>query len=87
MELNSLLNIPVPLIVVLCSKPLRVEEILNFSPGAIIEFSKQSDQLLDVMVNDQFLARGEVVKVGEKFGIQIKDVISTQDKIRALGGE
>ena len=39
---------------------------------------------LDVLVNGTLVAHGEVVVVGEKFGIRVTDVISPAERIKKL---
>ncbi|MGE0607783.1 MAG: FliM/FliN family flagellar motor switch protein [Pirellulales bacterium] len=72
---QSLLQVRVPLIVTLASKKQSVSEILNLGPGAIIQFNKSCDQMLDIEVGQRCVAQGEAVKVGEKFGIRVTSMV------------
>ena len=42
--------------------------------GAIIEFSKSSEEPLELLVNNKTIAVGQTVKVGENFGIRLTTV-------------
>ena len=84
-NLVQILKTQVPLIVYLADKVVRLEDVMAFSPGSIIEFQKNSDDLLEIMVNDRCIGKGEVVKVGESFGIQIKEISPPEDTIKKLG--
>jgi flagellar motor switch protein FliN/FliY len=44
-----------------------------------------ADDPLDLYVNSRLIARGKAVKIGDKFGIKLTDVISTSDRIEKLG--
>ncbi len=67
-------NLHVPVIVKLAERRIEVEELLRLGPGALITFDKPCEDLLELMVNDKLYARGEAVKIGEKFGIKISEV-------------
>lgn len=83
--LDHILSIELVGVVVLAERSMRVEEVLNLHPGAIIEFPKSAEDLLDFQVNGRGIARGETVKDGEKFGLQIKQISRMQDTVRAMG--
>ena len=51
-----------------------IKEILDFSPGTIIELNKLAGEPVDVLVNGKFVAKGEVVVIEENFGIRITEI-------------
>ena len=51
-----------------------IKEILDFSPGTIIELNKLAGEPVDVLVNGKFVAKGEVVVIEENFGIRIVEI-------------
>lgn len=53
-----------------------IKEILDFSPGTIIELDKLSGDPVDVLVNSKTVAKGEVVVIDESFGVRIIEVLS-----------
>ena len=55
-----------------CNKSIK--EILDFSPGTIIELNKLAGEPVDVLVNGKFVAKGEVVVIEENFGIRITEI-------------
>jgi flagellar motor switch protein FliN/FliY len=71
---RSLLAVRVPVAVTLASKKQTVHEITQLGPGAIIKFDKSCDDLLDLTVGGRPIANGEVVKVGDKFGLRIRSM-------------
>ena len=73
---RGLLNISVPVRVTLASQRKSVQEITELGPGSIVKFDKTYDQPLQLLVGDRPLALGEVVKVGDKFGIRISGLIA-----------
>jgi flagellar motor switch protein FliN/FliY len=71
---RGLLNISVPVRVTLASQRTSIQEIIELGPGSIVKFAKTYDEPLDLMVGDRTLAQGEVVKVGDKFGLRIRSL-------------
>jgi flagellar motor switch protein FliN/FliY len=72
---RGLLKVRVPLQVTLASQRKSVQEIIELGPGSIVKFDKTCDQPLELMIGDRPLAHGEVVKVGDKFGLRISGLI------------
>ncbi|MCI0334200.1 MAG: FliM/FliN family flagellar motor C-terminal domain-containing protein [Planctomycetes bacterium] len=72
---RRLLKVRVPLRVTLASQRKSVQEIIELGPGSIVKFDKTCDQPLELMVGNRPLAQGEVVKVGDKFGLRISGLI------------
>jgi flagellar motor switch protein FliN/FliY len=81
---RSFLKVQVPVSVDLAGQKLTVQEIRELVPGAIIKFDKSCDELLDLVVCDQPIAAGEVVKVGDKFGLRIRNMILPQEQFIAI---
>ncbi|TCK97902.1 flagellar motor switch protein FliN/FliY [Natranaerovirga hydrolytica] len=52
-----------------------IKEILEFTPGTILELDKLAGEPIDVKVNNKLIAKGEVVVIDENFGIRITDII------------
>jgi flagellar motor switch protein FliN/FliY len=63
---------------------ISVRNLLALTQGSVIELDKLAGEPLDVLVNGTLVAHGEVVVVGEKFGIRLTDVISPAERIRKL---
>ena len=72
---RRLLQICVPVRVTLASQRKSVQEIIELGPGSIVKFDKTCDEPLELCVGDRPVARGEVVKVGDKFGLKISGLI------------
>ncbi|MGD9635358.1 MAG: FliM/FliN family flagellar motor switch protein [Pirellulales bacterium] len=83
---RSFLKVQVPVAVNLASQKHTVQEIRELVPGAIIKFDKSCEEMLDLVVCDQPIAMGEVVKVGDKFGLRIRNMILPQEQFIAIKG-
>jgi len=86
-ELNRILRLQVPLIVRLAERKMHCSEVMRLGTGAIIEFSKSSERPLELLVNNKVIALGDAVKVGENFGLRIRQVGDPKQIVEALGGE
>ena len=64
---------------------ILLKDLLEMGTGQVIELDKMADDPLDLYVNSRLIARGKAVKIGDKFGIKLTDVISTSDRIEKLG--
>ena len=82
---RSLLRISVPIMVTLARKRQRVGSIVELSPGAIIQFEKSCDELLELEVSGRPAAQGECVKVGDKFGLRITSMIMPEESFKPIG--
>lgn len=84
-NLDRILAMEIPVIVVLAEKKMEVGDVLNLTQGSVVEFAKPADEFLDVLVNNQRIARGEAVRVGERFGVQVREIGAPSETIRAMG--
>lgn len=58
----------------------KISEILEFGPGTIIELNKVVGEPLDILINGQYVAKGEVVVIDENYGIRITDIVSQEKR-------
>ena len=63
---------------------MSIQDLLNMSPGSVIELDKIAGEPLDFMVNGRLVARGEAVVVNDKFGVRITDIVSPSERIARL---
>jgi flagellar motor switch protein FliN/FliY len=59
-----------------------VREIIEFSEGTIVELDKQAGDPVDVIVNGQMIARGEIVVIDENFGVRITEILDKKPSLR-----
>ncbi len=69
-------NIPVSITVELGRSEISLKEVYELSEGSIIELSRYVGEPLDLVVNGQIIATGEVVSVDNNYGLRITEVIS-----------
>lgn len=74
-NIDLIMDVPLEVTVELGRTSKSIKEILEFSPGTIIELNKLAGEPIDVLVNGKFVAKGEVVVIEESFGIRVTEII------------
>ena len=57
------------------------------SQGSLVVLDKLAGDQVDLYVNGQCIAKGDVVVVNDNFGIRITEIIKKQDLIKGLGSK
>jgi flagellar motor switch protein FliN/FliY len=83
-NLNMLMHIPLKLSVELGRTQKLIKDILDLSQGSIVELDKLAGEPVDILVNDQLIAKGEVVVIDENFGVRVTEIITQWDRIQKL---
>ncbi len=73
-DARRLLKLPVTVAVHLAERKINLSQLLTMAPGTLLTFDKSCEDLLDLYVNNRYYARGEAVKIGEKFGLKINEI-------------
>lgn len=81
---KSLLRIKVPVSVTLAEKRQPISQIIELGPGSIIQFEKSCEEALDLDVGTRRVAKGEVVKVGDKFGLRITNMLLPEERFHSI---
>ncbi len=71
-----LLDVPLRVTVELGRARMPVRQVLEIQNGTVVELDKLAGDAVDVYVNDQLMARGEVVVVDDRFGVRITQVVA-----------
>jgi flagellar motor switch protein FliN/FliY len=80
-NIDLLMDVPLEVTVELGRTSKSIKEILDFSPGTIIELNRLAGEPIDVLVNGKFVAKGEVVVMEEAFGIRVTEIIKQKQII------
>ena len=83
-DIELVLDIPVQLTVELGRTRLAIKNILQLAQGSVVELDGVAGEPLDVLVNGCLIAQGEVVVVGERFGIRLTDIVTPSERMRKL---
>jgi len=79
-NIDVILDVPVTLSLEVGRTKMTVGNLLRLRQGSVVELDRLAGEPLDVLVNGQLVARGEIVVINDKFGIRLIDVISPLDR-------
>ncbi|MCL6558645.1 MAG: FliM/FliN family flagellar motor switch protein [Firmicutes bacterium] len=57
---------------------VKIRDILALQEGSVLELERAAGESADVLVNHQPFARGEVVVIGNNFGIRIDSILEAE---------
>ena len=83
-NLRVLENIDVGLTVEVGSTEIKIRDLLRLSEGSVIELDRLAGDPLDILVNGTMIAKGEVVMVGERFGIRFSEIVDPAKRVESL---
>ncbi len=83
-NIGVLLDIDMKVTVELGRTQMKIRDIMNLSPGSVVELGRSPAEPVDILVNGVLLARGEVVVVEEQFSVRINKLLSRGERIRKL---
>ena len=86
-NLEMVRDIQVMLSVELGRTDMIIQDILELTPGKVIELDRLAGEPLDILVNGKLLAKGEVVVVDENFGIRITAIVDAKSREAVLGAD
>jgi flagellar motor switch protein FliN/FliY len=53
---------------------LPVRQVLELAPGAVLELQRSASEPVEVFANGRCIGRGEIVVVGDQFGVRITEL-------------
>ena len=81
-NLKVLENIEVKLTVEVGSTELKIRDLLRLNEGSVVELERLAGDPLDILANGVKIAKGEVVMVGERFGIRFTEVTNPENRVQ-----
>ncbi len=75
-ELEFIRDIPMKISVELGRAEIDVKDLLRMYINQIMEVDKMVGEPLEIHINEQLVARGEVVVINDRFGIRLTDIIN-----------
>jgi len=83
-NLRVLENIEVKLTVEVGSTEIKIRDLLKLNEGSVVELDRLAGDPLDILANGTTIAKGEVVMVGERFGIRFTEVADPEERVQNL---
>ncbi len=86
-NIDMLLDVNLPIAIELGRTKMSISDILELGPGSVVELSKLAGEPVDLLVNQRVVAKGEVVVIDENFGVRITQLLTPEERLKALGEE
>ena len=83
---RSLLRVPVTVAVTLAHTRTSLSKVIDIGPGTIIQFDKSCESPLSLEVGDVEIANGEAVKIGDKFGLKVGEIVLPPERFHRVTG-
>ena len=83
-NLKVLENIDVMLTVEVGRTEITIRDLLRLNEGSVVELDRLAGDPLDIMVNNTKIAKGEVVMVGERFGVRFGEIVDPEKRMESI---
>ena len=77
-NLKLLMGVALEISVEIGTAKRKVKDILEFTQGTIIELERQAGAPVDVVVNGNLIARGDVVVIDDNFAVRITEIVKSK---------
>lgn len=85
-NIGLILDVKLPVRVRIGKKKMLLKDVLSMDIGSVIELNQLANDPLDILVDDNVIAQGEVVIVDGNFGVQITSIGTKRDRLTKLKG-
>ena len=83
-NLRVLENVEVQMTVEVGNTEIKIRDLLRLNEGAVIELDRLAGDPLDILVNGTMVAKGEIVMVGERFGVRFTEIVDPEKRVENL---
>ena len=83
-NLRVLENIEVRMTVEVGRTEITIRDLLRLSEGSVVELDRLAGDPLDILINGTMIARGEVVMVGERFGVRFGEIVDLEKRMQGI---
>ncbi|MDD3314353.1 MAG: flagellar motor switch phosphatase FliY [Syntrophaceticus sp.] len=83
-KLSMILDVPLEMFVELGRTQRTIGEVLQLGRGAIVELGKSANEPVDIFVNGKAIAKGEIVAIGDNYGVRITEILNSVERIKNL---
>ena len=78
-NLDLIMNVSLEVAVEIGRTRRKIQDIIAFSKGSLVVLDKLAGDQVDLLVNGQCIARGDVVVIDDNFGIRITEILQKPD--------
>lgn len=83
-NMRLLENIDVSLTVEVGKAHIKIRDLLRLNEGSVIELDRLAGDPLDILANGTMIAKGEVVMVGERFGVRFTEIVDPATRMESV---
>ena len=83
-NLRVLENIDVALTVEVGGAEIKIKELLRLGEGSVVELDRLAGDPLDILANGTMIAKGEVVMVGERYGVRFTEIVDPEKRMESV---
>ena len=83
-NLKVLENIDVELTVEVGRTEITIRELLRLNEGSVVELERLAGDPLDILINNTKIAKGEVVMIGERFGVRFGEIVDPEKRMESI---
>lgn len=77
---KDFMDLPVELSVELGQTTLKVRDILELEPAAIIKLSRSTGEGVDIRADNRSLVRGEIIVIEDRAGVRINEIVAEENQ-------
>lgn len=77
-NLQLLMGVPLEISVEIGTAKRKVKDILEFTQGTIIELERQAGAPVDIIVNGNLIAKGDIVVIDDNFAVRITEIMKSR---------
>lgn len=70
-------DMPVRVTAIVGRAEMAIGDLLKVQPGAVLELDRKLGEPVDILVNNRLIARGEIVKIDERLGVTMTEIIAS----------
>ncbi|HEX8924954.1 MAG TPA: FliM/FliN family flagellar motor switch protein [Terriglobales bacterium] len=83
-NLEMLLNLELPVTLRFGCREMLLKEVMELTSGSVIELDRRVREPVDLLIDNNLIARGEVVLVDGNYGVRILEIANVRDRIACL---
>jgi chemotaxis protein CheX len=77
-------DIPVHISVELERRRMAIKDVMGLGQGSAVVLANLEGELLDIRANNRLIAKGEVLVENDKYGIRIREIIASRERLDQL---
>ncbi len=83
-DVGFIRDIPVHISVELGRRRMAIKDVMALGQGSAVVLANLEGELLDIRANNRLIAKGEVLVENDKYGIRIKEIITSRERLDQL---